>query len=66
MVMRTTIDSTRLKIKMVVHGTMTSYNPGTEDWRAYVERPNQCLVANKITSAKRRQAIFLSMCGHGT
>lgn len=43
---------------------MTTYgNQETDDWQQYVERLEFYFVANKITDAGQKRAIFLSACG---
>lgn len=45
---------------------MSSYVPGSEDWRAYVERLDQYFVANVIIDGDRQRAVLLTVCGSGT
>ena len=42
---------------------MTPFVPGSEDWRAYVERLDQYFVANGVEDAAKKRAILLSVCG---
>ena len=43
-------------------GTLEAYQEG-EDFESYAERFEQFLVANAITDAGRKKAIFLTVCG---
>ena len=49
-----------------VHGSMSAFNPSSENWRAYVERLEQYFVANAIDTVERKRAILLSICGAET
>ena len=48
------------------HGTMSSFDPLSGDWKSYVERAKLYFTANDIDDATKQCAIFLSSCGDGT
>ena len=51
------------KPEMPTYGKIGEYEPDSEDWSQYVERLENFLVANNITSAEKKQATFLAVIG---
>ena len=51
---------------MAIHGTITQFVPGEEDWTAYVERLNYYFIANEVTGVAKKRSILLSACGPKT
>ncbi|XP_064402603.1 uncharacterized protein K02A2.6-like [Halichondria panicea] len=47
-------------------GTIGSFQPSTEDWKAYTERLQLFFVANGIDDADIRRATLLTVCGPST
>lgn len=48
---------------MTTYGKIHEFDQETDDWQQYVERLEFYFVANKITDAGQKRAIFLSACG---
>ena len=48
------------------HGTMSSFDLLSGDWKSYVECAKLYFTANDIDDATKQRAIFLSSCGDGT
>ena len=48
------------------HGSFSEFSSSQETWKAYVERLEQYLAANKIEDADQQRAILLSVCGPAT
>ena len=48
------------------HGTNSSFDLLSGDWKSYVERAKLYFTANDIDDATKQRAIFLSFCGDGT
>ena len=49
---------------MPTYGKIGEYDPDSEDWLQYVKRLENFLVANSITSTKKKRATFLAVIGH--
>ena len=48
---------------MATHGTVSMFDPSTEDWTTYTERMKHYFVANNVTDADKKRSILLSACG---
>ena len=48
------------------HGQMTSFDSSKEIWSSYSERLDFYLTANKITDAKVKRAVFVTVIGART
>ena len=48
---------------MPTYGKIGEYKPDSEDWSKYVERLENFLVANNITSAEKKRVMFLAVIG---
>ena len=46
---------------MPTYGKIGEYEPDSEDWSQYVERLENFLVANNITSAEKKRVTFLAV-----
>ena len=51
---------------MAVHGSIGEFSVGSETWVSYIERLQQCFVANNIKGDDRQRAVLLSVCGAST
>ena len=52
--------------EMATHGTVSMFDPSTEDWMTYTERMKHYFVANDVTDADKKRSILLSACGPAT
>ena len=50
---------------MATHGRLSEYI-SAEDWASYVERMDQYFLANDMSDAAKKRAIFLSVVGDKT
>ena len=48
------------------HGSVGTFDSSKENWETYVERVELYLAANKITEAKQKRDVLLSVCGAKT
>ena len=51
---------------MAKYGTLEPFSGEAEDWAAYMERLDQYFIANDITTAAKKRAVLLSICGMPT
>ena len=51
---------------MTTLGKIDEFVPATGDWIQYIERMNQCFIANKICEEPRKKVILLSWGGAET
>ena len=51
---------------MAKHGSLGELDHAKGDWKSYVERAEQCFLANDITDEDRQRATLLSCCGDAT
>ena len=45
---------------MATFGQVGAFKEGQEEWKQYVERLEQYLIANRVENADKKRAIFLS------
>ena len=55
--------STTLAMRMATFGQVGAFREGQEEWKQYVERLEQYLIANEVENADKKRAIFLSTIG---
>ena len=48
---------------MATFGQVGAFREGQEEWKQYVERLEQYLIANEVENADKKRAIFLSTIG---
>ena len=53
----------QLATRMVVHGTLASFDPEVEDWTEYTDRLSYYFIANGISDNAKKCAILISCCG---
>ena len=51
---------------MATHGTLSAFEPSTNNWRSYTDQLNYYFVANDVTTDKKKVAILLAACGQLT
>ena len=51
---------------MATHGSIGEFKNAQEDWQSYIERLQQCFVANDVKTAEKQRAILLSAVGGPT
>ena len=47
---------------MTTLGKIDEFVPATGDWIQYIERMNQCFIANEICEEPRKKVILLRWC----
>ncbi len=51
---------------MSLHGTLSPFEPGQEEWSAYVERLSHYFIANDVTDGGKKRSILLAAFGPAT
>ena len=51
---------------MATHGSLSPFDPSTEDWTSYTQRMNHYFVANDVADGAKKRSILLSACGATT
>ena len=50
----------------VAFSKIGAFNPSQDEWPLYVERLGHVFIANRITEAAKKRAVFLSVIGANT
>ena len=51
---------------MATHGTVSKFEPATEDWSTYIERLKYYFIANGVDTEDKKRSILLANCGPAT
>ena len=51
---------------MATHGTLSAFDSSTTNWCSYTDQLNYYVIANEVTTDKKKVAILLSACGQAT
>ena len=51
---------------MATHGTIAAFDVNVETWTSYSERLEHYFTANDVSSADKKRAILLTVCGSAT
>jgi hypothetical protein len=56
-------DEDKTTTVMATHGSLSPFDPSTEDWTSYTQRMNYYFVANEVADGAKKRSILLSACG---
>ena len=56
----------KLPAMAAVHGSLSEFKPGKEDWNTYTEKLGYYFLANKIDDDELKRSILLAACGSTT